>query len=186
MMVWIYEVIFHNCNKVSIYPSVNCVQTHITILHNEIMCFLKIPVSLDVKSVLSWAAALGHCCESLTSYSSCQPNHIKWSFWRIKEFLFRIAGCGGQYNKNFYMRRIIIPGWRPLSLKVNRQQPNDYTYLSLHTLPALIKIKPKWFYKHNASGKSEVCTWIMSRFHVLCTAMLSSYWFLVVPSIHGL
>jgi len=77
--------------------------------------------------------------------------------------LFRTAGCGGQYNKNFYMRRIIISGKRPLSLKVNRQQP------------ALIKIKPQWFYKHDASGKSEVCTAITSRFHVLRTAMLSSY-----------
>jgi len=92
--------------------------------------------------------------------------------------LFRTAGCGGQYNKNFYMRRIIISGKRPLSLKVNRQQPNDYTYISPHSLPALIKIKPQWFYKHDASGKSEVCTAITSRFHVLCTVMLSSYSFL--------
>lgn len=142
------------------------------------MCFQKIRVSLDVKSILSWAAALSHCCESLKSYSSCQPNHIKWSFWRIMEVLFRIACCGGHYNKNFYMRRIIISKKGPISFKVNRQQQNDQKYISLHSLPALIKITPHWFCKHNASGRSEVCTAITSMFHTFCTAVLSSYWFL--------
>jgi len=41
------------------------------------------------------------------------------------EVLFRFAGCGGQYNKIFYMRIIIISGKGPISFKVNKQQQND-------------------------------------------------------------
>jgi hypothetical protein len=47
---------------------------------------------------------------------------------------------------------------------VNRQQQNDQKYISLHSLPVLIKITPHWFCKHEVIGRSEVCTAIMSRF----------------------
>jgi len=46
------------------------------------------------------------------------------AFERIMEVHFRIAGCGGQYNKNFYMRRIKISGKGPIIFKANRQQQN--------------------------------------------------------------
>jgi hypothetical protein len=76
MMVSVYEVTFHNCSETTVYPSVYYAWKQITVLHNTLIFFFKIPVYRDVPSELPQAPAFSHCCDSPKFYSYCQANHI--------------------------------------------------------------------------------------------------------------